>query len=208
MLVCESCRTERQYFSPFPRLPETRVSKWLEVHCLGQENAGQTPSRVTMFFSEVCQALSHLTKASGSKSPAGLQAHSGRSQLHPALCEHQGSMKTSGVLLSSWGPGSRAESIFTLPLGMEKGLQPHSATQAEGGGPQMGNDCRDLTALNLDPTTLGWSLPPYPGAPCPYPDSAGAVTGTTQCIYLLARGSVPQSRDVTEPFVLIFLILL
>lgn len=59
----------------------------------------------------------------------------------------------------------------------------------------MGNDCRDLTALNLDPITLGWSLPPYSGALCPYPDSAGAVTGTTQGVYLLVcgGGGVPQS---------------
>lgn len=83
--------------SAFPGLPETRVSGGLGFSAEAGEMLDK--SQAAYNGSELCGTLSHLTEELGCRSR--LQGHSVRIQLHPALVEHQGSVRTSGVLLSS-----------------------------------------------------------------------------------------------------------
>lgn len=80
-----------------PGLPGTRVSGRLRFSA----GVGEMPGKPQAAYngSELCGTLPHLIEEPGCRSR--LQGHSARTQLHPALVGHQGSVRTSGVLLSS-----------------------------------------------------------------------------------------------------------
>lgn len=80
-----------------PGLPGTRVSGRLRFSA----GVGEMPGKPQAAYngSELCGTLPHLIEEPGCRSR--LQGHSARTQLHSALVEHQGSVRTSGVLLSS-----------------------------------------------------------------------------------------------------------